>query len=234
MHQGAHVFEKAQCTICSFGVKHPTTESNAILGTAIMSKESDKQKRRVNAVKKFMNGVLKNKKHMKTMTKLGLGFCVLAWNPFTGAVEAQNSRHFERFVKDKRWDKSIVQLLKDPESNSEWEDELATTGSAFKFKNAVVAKNAGDVVRLMSQKNMLALLNAMGAADLRRPILENLQKENPDKLAWEVHTYDGTKANSNFEEIMAENAFKEPTLGDKGSSSSTSGVYQLQPCQLTI
>lgn len=165
---------------------------------------------------------------MQTMNGLGLGYMVVAWNPYTGMVETNHSNHFNRFVHDTKWEKGLKKLLEDMEGSSEWEDELATAGSASKLKDAVDAKNAADVIKnYMTQNKLLDLLKAMRATRLRRKILKNLENKNPDELAFEVDTYDGSKENSNFEEILSENAFKEPTGEDKGSSCSTSGGYRL-------
>jgi hypothetical protein len=184
----------------------------------------DKKKQRDRVVERFMQEcmkVTKNRKIMKKMYKHGLGYMVISWDPQGSFARCNYSKHFQRFANDAEWEHGLQTLIQ--KMTCDKSDERVTTGSASELKDAEVAKNVADVIRRhVSQTHLLKLLRAMDAAKLRRTILK---ASDADHLACEVDTNDGSKENSNFEEIMADDAFKEPTEGDDEDESSRAGGY---------
>jgi hypothetical protein len=82
-------------------------------------------------------------------------------------------------------------------------------------------KSPGDVIKKTTHKSLMRLLKAMSA----RKVAQKILKERANELDHVVDTYDGTKENSNFDKIMAGDAFHAPTE-EEGRSSQHPGGYQ--------
>ena len=158
---------------------------------------------------------------MQKLSKLGVEHIILTFDAQSGKARVSYSPMFDRFANDENWEHGLPEFIKNIASSGVV--KKSTTRSVPQLQDAKVAMNSAHVIRKhLSQKNLLKLLRAMSAANWRKRFLTT---KSTEELAFEVDTYDGSKQNSNFDEIMADNAFKKPAGGD--SSSSRVSGYQL-------